>query len=173
MDAFIIDAAHFVPQSRQRLFVVGQKIKVTILIRDSPKFFESDTRPAALADFILWHPEINWRIRSLPPLPSSHQKLDDILENLPPNSQMWWNQERCDYLLNQMSPKHRATARKDDSRFQNLLRHHFPPGPKQQIHGRVAHGWNCGFTCALPRVAVASSDFIRRRSGAGFSPSDC
>jgi DNA (cytosine-5)-methyltransferase 1 len=23
---------------------------------------------------------------------------------------MWWNRERCDYLLNQMSPKHRAEA---------------------------------------------------------------
>jgi DNA (cytosine-5)-methyltransferase 1 len=23
---------------------------------------------------------------------------------------MWWSRERCDYLLNQMSPRHRATA---------------------------------------------------------------
>jgi DNA (cytosine-5)-methyltransferase 1 len=33
------------------------------------------------------------------------------LENLSPNSKMWWSQERADYLLNQMSPKHRAQAK--------------------------------------------------------------
>ena len=110
VDAFIIDAVHFVPQSRQRLFVVGQKTKQVASLKDSPKFYESDCRPSALADFILWHPEINWNIRQLPPLPSSGQKLNDILEDLSPNSAMWWSRERCDYLLNQMSPKHRATA---------------------------------------------------------------
>jgi len=110
VDAFIIDAVHFVPQSRQRLFVVGQRTHEATPMNDSPKFFESDTRPAALADFILWHPEINWRIRRLPSLPVLTKRLDDILEKLSPNSQMWWNRERCDYLLNQMSPKHRATA---------------------------------------------------------------
>jgi DNA (cytosine-5)-methyltransferase 1 len=110
VDAFIIDAVHFVPQSRQRLFVVGQKAAKAVPMNDSPKFFESDIRPPALADFILWHPEINWRIRGLPALPMRTQKLEDVLENLSPNSQMWWSPERCDYLLNQMSPKHRATA---------------------------------------------------------------
>ena len=36
--------------------------------------------------------------------------LADILETVSPNSQIWWDQIRCDYLLNQMSPKHRAAA---------------------------------------------------------------
>ena len=110
VDTFIIDAAHFVPQSRQRLFVLGQKTKAVSLLNDSPKFYESDSRPSALADFILWHPEINWKIRHLPPLPTPTHHLDDVLEKLSPNSQMWWSRERCDYLLSQMSAKHRATA---------------------------------------------------------------
>ena len=110
VDAFVIDAVHFVPQSRQRLFVIGQKTGTVSLLNDSPRFYESDSRPAALADFILWHPEINWNIRPLPALPSPNHHLDELIEPLSPNSQMWWSQERCDYLLNQMSPKHRATA---------------------------------------------------------------
>jgi DNA (cytosine-5)-methyltransferase 1 len=110
VDAFIIDASRFVPQSRQRLFVVGTKTTTVSALNDAPKFYESDCRPAALADFILWNPEINWQIRQMPPLPLPKVTIDDILENLSPNSQMWWSRERCDYLLNQMSPKHRATA---------------------------------------------------------------
>jgi len=110
VDAFIIDAVRFVPQSRQRLFVVGAKTPTVSALNDTPKFYESDCRPSALADFILWNPETNWRIRRLPALPKLNPTLADILEDLSPNSQMWWSRDRCDYLLNQMSPKHRAEA---------------------------------------------------------------
>jgi len=110
VDAFIIDAVRFVPQSRQRLFVVGTQTTVVSELNDTPKFYQSDCRPAALADFILWHPEINWNIQQLPPLPDKKPKLEDILQDLSPNSKTWWSRERCDYLLNQMSPKHTAQA---------------------------------------------------------------
>jgi DNA (cytosine-5)-methyltransferase 1 len=110
VDAFIIDAVRFVPQSRQRLFVVGTRSLNVSTLNETPTFYQSDSRPPALADFVLWHPEINWRIQSLPPLPASKLKLQDILQDLSPNSQMWWSRERADYLLNQMSPKHRAEA---------------------------------------------------------------
>ncbi len=110
VDAFIVDAVCFVPQSRQRLFVVGTKTPDVSTVNDTPTFFESDTRPHALADFILWNPEINWSIRRLPPLPNFHPRLEAILEDLPLNSTTWWSRERCDYLLNQMSPKHWTLA---------------------------------------------------------------
>jgi DNA (cytosine-5)-methyltransferase 1 len=110
VDAFIIDAARFVPQSRQRLFVVGKRRKGLKHIHDTPTFFQSDCRPAALADFMLWHGDIDWELRSLPPLPMRRVVLSDILEALPPNSKAWWSRDRAEYLLNQMSPRHRAIA---------------------------------------------------------------
>jgi DNA (cytosine-5)-methyltransferase 1 len=110
VDAFIIDAARFVPQSRQRLFVVGMKTKNVTPINETPTFFGSDCRPPALADFILWNPEINWRIRNLPQIPEHQSDLSEILESVSPNSSIWWSEERCSYLINQMSPKHRAVA---------------------------------------------------------------
>jgi DNA (cytosine-5)-methyltransferase 1 len=112
VDAFIIDAVRFVPQSRQRLFVVGMKSSNVSALNETAKFYQSDSRPPALADFILWHPEVNWRIKQLPVLPASKLKLQDILQDLSPNSKMWWSRERADYLLKQMSPKHRAEAEK-------------------------------------------------------------
>jgi DNA (cytosine-5)-methyltransferase 1 len=110
VDTFIIDAARFVPQSRQRLFVIGLKTRQVATFNETPGFYETDTRPSALASFILLHPDINWRIRKLPPLPISTKRLDDILENLSPNSVMWWSRDRCEYLLKQMSLKHRTQA---------------------------------------------------------------
>jgi DNA (cytosine-5)-methyltransferase 1 len=109
VDAFIIDAARFVPQSRQRLFVVGERGSKSC-VEETPSLLESGLRPAALADFILWHPDIQWNLRNLPSLPRHGRKLDSIIEELSPNSAAWWSKERCQYLLNQMSPKHRAIA---------------------------------------------------------------
>ncbi len=110
VDAFIVDAARFVPQSRQRLFVVGMLTKNVSAVNETPTFYEGNCRPPALADFILWNPEINWLIRELPPLPKGTKNLGDILESISPNSKTWWSDERCRYLLNQMSPKHREVA---------------------------------------------------------------
>jgi DNA (cytosine-5)-methyltransferase 1 len=110
VDALIIDAGRFVPQSRQRLFVIATKTSDVSALNETPKFYQSDCRPPALADFIMWNADINWRIRQLPPLPTTKAKLSDILQDLSPNSQMWWSRERAEYLLNQMSPKHRAEA---------------------------------------------------------------
>ena len=110
VDAFIIDASRFVPQSRQRLFVVGQRTVPVPRIAESPSMFESEVRPAALADFILWHPDVQWNLRTLPALPARQSYLADIIEDLSPNSSAWWSRQRCDYLLDQMSPMHRAQA---------------------------------------------------------------
>lgn len=111
VDAFIVDAVHFVPQSRQRLFVVGSTPGSSPRAQEpSPSFFEGPGRPPALADFILWHPEIHWAVRDLPALPCPSRSLSDIIEDLSPNSKYWWSAERAEYLLNQMSERHRATA---------------------------------------------------------------
>jgi DNA (cytosine-5)-methyltransferase 1 len=110
VDTLIIDAARFVPQSRQRLFVIGIKTREIYAFNETPGFYESQVRPPALASFVLMHPDINWRIRQLPGLPQCAKRLPDLLEDLPPNHQMWWSRPRCEYVLNQMSPKHRAEA---------------------------------------------------------------
>lgn len=110
VDAFIVNAARFVPHSRQRLFVIGIRTRQTYELNDAPGFYESDVRPPALASFILMHPDINWRIRELPALPKCAIRLTDIIEDLPSNNKMWWSRPRCEYMLNQMSPKHRAQA---------------------------------------------------------------
>jgi DNA (cytosine-5)-methyltransferase 1 len=115
VDPFIIDALHFVPQSRARLFVVAELIaqKKTLFTKEQAKcseFFESDIRPRALAKFIFSNPDIGWRLRDLPDLPQSRRRLTSILENLPNESPAWWSEKRSAYLLNQMSPRHRIIA---------------------------------------------------------------
>lgn len=111
VDGFIIDAARFVPQSRQRLFVVGLLREVNLAESNrSLGFFESEARPKALAEFIFNHPEIDWALGDLPALPSLRLAVDDILEDWPTTSDLWWSSDRVEYLLAQMSMKHREIA---------------------------------------------------------------
>ncbi len=115
VDAFIVDAIHFVPQSRPRLFVVGSydaDLPCKVYQRRAPIFYESEARPPALARFILENGEIHWKIRHLPPLPKETHNLANVLEDLPETAREWWSEERVSYLLNQMSQKHKLTAEK-------------------------------------------------------------
>ena len=113
VDAMIIDASRFVPQSRVRLFVVGalRDGHANWELRESLRFYESDVRPKALADFIFSHPEIVWDIRPFPPLPHTSPSLSGILEDLPDDSPFWWSDERRDYLVSQMSERHAEQLR--------------------------------------------------------------
>ena len=109
VDAFIVDAARFTPQSRQRLFVVGV-LQFAIGTNQQVSLYESVLRPAALAQFITSHPEIKWNIRRLPEPPEADINLEGILEVLPDSAPEWWSDERARYLLSQMSQRHRETA---------------------------------------------------------------
>jgi DNA (cytosine-5)-methyltransferase 1 len=115
VDAFIIDAANFVPQSRVRLFVVGTSMDYDnndCRLRDTSNFFESSLRPHALATFILQHPDIIWSLREVPSLPCYSVKLSDIIEDIDINAKLWWSKSRVDYLVNQTSDKHSLALKK-------------------------------------------------------------
>jgi DNA (cytosine-5)-methyltransferase 1 len=126
VDAFIIDAARFVPQSRKRLFVIGVQTRARSKLDETPGSVLSELRPAALARFISSHPDIHWRIRTLPSLPTNTRRLADLLEDIPLDYEIWWSRDRCEYVLNQMSPKHRAEAERmicgDRLRFGTIFR---------------------------------------------------
>ncbi len=109
VDAFILNATHWVPQSRPRLFVIakrdeGQETRACTLM--------SDGRPEALFHFINNHQDIRWDIRDLPPLPPPNKRLADIIEDLPDNDPHWWDSRRADYFMNQMSERHTGQAQK-------------------------------------------------------------
>jgi DNA (cytosine-5)-methyltransferase 1 len=109
IDILLIDAAHFVPQSRVRLFVVG--------ILDCPgqppaereKYLKrSNARPEKIRRFIRKHPDIRWCIRDLPDLPERELSLENIIDL----GAEWWPEERSSYLFNQMFDRHKEEIRR-------------------------------------------------------------
>jgi DNA (cytosine-5)-methyltransferase 1 len=108
VDAFILNAMHWVPQSRARLFVVASMDRG----EDRNAFTqEGPHRTRALADFINLHQNIRWNIRRLPRLPQTRRRLADIIEDLPEDDSHWWNQERADYFMGQLNDRHLVQAK--------------------------------------------------------------
>jgi DNA (cytosine-5)-methyltransferase 1 len=107
VDCLIVDAVHFVPQSRPRLFVIG-----TLNTPNYPQIplYANDARPKDLTKFIMKHPEIRWCVRDLPSFPQRERTLSSVLDDLPDNAPEWWSVERAEYLLHQMSTRHRLVA---------------------------------------------------------------
>lgn len=115
VDALVLDAQSFVPQSRQRLFVIGVADGMrfdSAHTANIAKNLESAVRPKSLATYIESHrSDIRWAVRDLPTPPAqSPTSLTDILEDLPSDDPIWWSHPRAEKLLNQMSPKHRKIA---------------------------------------------------------------
>ncbi len=111
VDAFILDAASFTPQSRRRLFVVGTLEALLTPPTSAEESAEvSGARPAALVEAMRANTGVRWRVRPLPEPPERDGTLESILEDLPDDAPEWWTDARATYLLNQMSPRHRALA---------------------------------------------------------------
>jgi DNA (cytosine-5)-methyltransferase 1 len=108
VDAFILNAVHWVPQSRARLFVVAKRDEGG----ERTAFAAEDgLRPPALASFINFHQNVRWDIRKLPPLPKPKRQLADIIEDLPDDDPHWWDAERTAYFMQQLSKRHEVDAK--------------------------------------------------------------
>lgn len=106
VDLMLIDAAHFVPQSRVRLFIVGSRTLVKQDELEQEMVFQKVTqaRPNKLLKFIRTNADLCWHIRELPPLPERTIDLADIIDY----SEEWWPRNRSDYLYNQMHQHHKV-----------------------------------------------------------------
>lgn len=108
VDAFILNAVHWVPQSRARLFVVAKRDEGG---ERTAFAVEDDVRPAPLAAFINLHQNIRWDIRKLPPPPKPKRRLADVIEDLPDDDPHWWDAERAAYFMGQLSKRHEVDAK--------------------------------------------------------------
>ena len=109
LGAVVVDAVHFAPQSRPRLFVVGIDLASTV-----PDFL------CAPLPVPSWHPDAmvkaygrlppavqtNWRWWNLPMAPQRRQMLDDIIEENPIGVS-WHTSAETDKLLGMMSSVNR------------------------------------------------------------------
>jgi DNA (cytosine-5)-methyltransferase 1 len=110
VDVLVLDAAHFVPQSRVRLIVVATRRDVfapsyAATERGFAQVGQHPARPPKLGAFMRAHASLPWSVRPLPPLPKLARTLGDIIDL---GEEAWWPEERTGYLLSQMYARHSA-----------------------------------------------------------------
>jgi len=113
LDAFVVDAKHFTPQSRQRLFVVGfqRELIPRNYYRQLDRAWkleqhvESALRPAKLLK-LLDEVELNteWIPLHLPELPTENRNLCKYIDL--DQGQNWWDEERVARHLGEMHSYH-------------------------------------------------------------------
>ena len=110
-DAFIVDAVNFVPQSRARLFIIGvMDVSCSWDVSGALAGRDQRLRFSQLTEFMIANKDVRWSILDIPPPPRSSVQLVDVLEDLPADSHRWWSTARTQYLVNQMSNRHREVA---------------------------------------------------------------
>ena len=104
-DVVVVDAKHFTPQSRPRLFIVAEleATKTPRLRQERPLTFISALRPSAVEKFIAGHPSLNWALLELPAPPGLNKTLPSIIEPLPDDHEYWWSEAAIQKLVGAMS----------------------------------------------------------------------
>ncbi|MBD2328331.1 DNA (cytosine-5-)-methyltransferase [Alkalinema sp. FACHB-956] len=107
-DVYAIDAAHFLPQSRPRVFVVGMYVgergagnaNLGTFIRRSPSL-----RTLALDRAIVANRDLQWHFLEVPALPERVMTgLSSVVELLSEADDRWWNPTEVQRHLKMMSP---------------------------------------------------------------------
>ncbi len=98
-DVLKVDARHFVPQSRPRLFIIGSLTRVAPE-QDIPV---SQVRPAWVASFARRHRGLELQSASLPELPETDVALADLVDDVPEGADLWWDDRRVRAFVRSLS----------------------------------------------------------------------
>ncbi len=97
-DILAIDARHFVPQSRPRMFIVGLREPAP-----ADAYAESATRPDWARRLARDMPEARLHVRELPSLPATANDLRSVVERFPQDSDAWWDESRFGRFVGALS----------------------------------------------------------------------
>lgn len=114
-DAFVLNALHFVPQSRPRLFLFAVESGSVLpyeTVAECARLPKHPARPEQLIRAIRANNDLRWKLaQHLPSLPALKGNLDQVVEVIPTESELWWDTRREKHLLSQLSPRHKAALR--------------------------------------------------------------
>ncbi len=103
-DVFTIDAAHFVPQSRPRVFVIG--VQIAVANQNIFMFSQrsSSLKTSALEKAVMKNLDLCWHFLDVPTLPDRTEcDLSFVVEGLPENDRRWWSDDEVKRHLEMMS----------------------------------------------------------------------
>ena len=126
-DLLRINAAHFVPQSRVRIFIIG--IHKSLVegydqndLRQEFTMRSSNARPQKIIDYVHNNSDLDWYFHDLPNLPVRTMTLNEVIDT----AEEWWPKQRTALLLGQLHSYHEdlleAAKNKDEYSYYPAFR---------------------------------------------------
>lgn len=125
VDILEVDASYFTPQSRQRVFMIAVEESIAnqvMKMRNDDDVLDpwwdilygnSVLRSSKVTNIIKNNPELNWGLFNIEFNRKLNNNLNTIIDlSVKENSPLWWNDERREHLLAQMSQEHKSTLDK-------------------------------------------------------------
>jgi DNA (cytosine-5)-methyltransferase 1 len=115
IDAFVLNAHHFTPQSRPRMFLVGVMRQEPLMEGELLFRFQSrasELRPKRLIDAIWENRDLHWMQLDLPAPPPTRSDVSSIIEELSDRDPRWWSPEKTAHIYSQLSDAHRERIEK-------------------------------------------------------------
>jgi DNA (cytosine-5)-methyltransferase 1 len=129
-DLLVIDARHFTPQSRARLFIIGSRAPLA----QPSDWTPSALRPPWIEHFVRQHPALRLHVRALT-LPAPRERtLADIVERLGNADPRWWDPARASRFMAQLAPLQLARL----ERLRANATPHWATAYRRTRHGRPA-----------------------------------
>jgi DNA (cytosine-5)-methyltransferase 1 len=107
-DVFALDALHFTPQSRLRIFLVGTRLPVNPTTVELILTRPTSLLPSQLKKNIIANRDLRWFYNEIPePPPMKSSGLSDIVELLDDTDSRWWPDDEVQRHLAMMNETHR------------------------------------------------------------------
>lgn len=129
-DIIGVDAVHFTPQSRPRLFILGIEQGIVDSLPDKcldesfdlfgNRIYESSTlRDAQILECLKRNGDLNWAHLLLPSLPTLGSTLSDMIENFADDDPVWWVGDKYEKVFGEVPDAHMRilNEHKDDIEF--------------------------------------------------------
>ncbi|MGC5661571.1 DNA cytosine methyltransferase [Micromonospora sp. WMMD723] len=101
-DVLAVDARHFVPQSRPRMFIIGIRGALPPGASTGVPPI-SDVRPAWVQRVHDRHQDLGMHHMPLPPLPDGPEDLSSVVERMDKEDSRWWPDDRVSAFVNSLS----------------------------------------------------------------------
>jgi DNA (cytosine-5)-methyltransferase 1 len=102
-DLLVVDAKHFVPQSRPRLFIISSLVS-SVSCDDR---VSGPIRPDWITAFIAKNPSLRIQLSLIPKLPEPSKSLAEIVGRLKADDPQWWDKNRLANFIRSLSKKNR------------------------------------------------------------------
>ncbi len=103
-DLIQVDAQHFTPQTRNRVFVVAVRDASLAVGVEMP---DTHIRRYKVRQVFERNRDLPWAFFDFPSLPEREISLQDVIEEIPSGDRRWWDAERMDYFWSHLEHDHK------------------------------------------------------------------